>query len=146
MYDLKTLFLMQKKFLIYQGDLTNRNSNKCGQTQTQNENATDPQPVNSNSIKDEDQISAVYLPNENLQLANVKKTERSKIFGSLPNHLDSDDTYRENRKLWKMAFMYQMNRINEMFDFFFVFIVVPIEKCTIKAMRSHTNIILREMK
>lgn len=81
-------------------------------------------------MKDEDQISAVYLPHENSQLANVKKAERNKIFGSLPNHLDSDDTYRENRKLSQNCqFLYQMNRINEIFGYiFFSLSLSPIYK------------------
>lgn len=61
---------------------------------------TATQAIDSSPIKDEDQISnTICLPAENSHLTHVKRVEHSKIFGSLPNHLDSEETYRENRKL-----------------------------------------------
>lgn len=83
---------------IISGDLTNRNKTAEKSHQTV---AAGTQAIDSSPIKDEDQISntTVCLPAENSHLTHVKRAERSKIFGSLPNHLDSEETYRENREL-----------------------------------------------
>lgn len=55
--------------------------------------------IDPNPMRDENQCgTTVRLAAENSHLMTVKNSERNKIFGSLPNHLDSDETYRENRK------------------------------------------------
>lgn len=82
--------------VIVSGDLSNRNKT----AEKSNQIVTAAQAIDSSQIKDEDQISnTACLPAENSHLTLIKRAERSKIFGSLPNHLDSEETYRENRKL-----------------------------------------------
>lgn len=82
--------------LIISGDLSNRNKT----AEKSHQIVAGTQAIDSSPINDEDQISntTVCLPAENSHLTHVKRAERSKIFGSLPNHLDSEETYRENRK------------------------------------------------
>lgn len=80
----------------FSGDLSNRNANKADEklNEINETHENDPSPID-----DGDQISTMRFVAENSQLVTVKKTERNKIFGSLPNHLDSDEIFRENRKL-----------------------------------------------
>lgn len=81
--------------VVVTGDLSNRNKT----AEKPNQIATATQETEPSPLKDEDQLSnTVCLSAENSHLAHVKRAERSKIFGSLPNHLDSEETYRENRK------------------------------------------------
>lgn len=78
------------------GDLTNGNVNKSNEREHQI--AIEAQANDPNLMNDEDQVDTVCPTQDISQLMNVKKTERNKFFGSLPNHLDSDETYRENSK------------------------------------------------
>lgn len=81
------------------GDLANGNAKKINEREHQI--AIEAQANNPNFLKDEDQVDSIIFPPPPpsiSQLTNVKNTERNKFFGSLPNHLDSDETYRENGK------------------------------------------------
>lgn len=80
---------------FYSGDLANGNAKRADEREHQIAiEAQDP-----NFLNDEDQVDSICPPPPGiLQLTNVKSTERNKFFGSLPNHLDSDETYRENGK------------------------------------------------
>lgn len=90
------LISLTGRVVVVSGDLSNRNKT----AEKSNQIVTATQATDSSPIKDEDQISntTVCLSAENSHLTHVKRAERSKIFGSLPNHLDSEETYRENRK------------------------------------------------
>lgn len=56
-------------------------------------------------MNDEDQIDSICPISDNSQLINIKNTERNKFFGSLPNHLDSDETYREHSSKIKLNYL-----------------------------------------
>ncbi|XP_031631093.1 putative uncharacterized protein DDB_G0282133 isoform X2 [Contarinia nasturtii] len=78
------------------GDLTNGNVNKLNEREHQI--AIEAQANDPHLMNDEDQVDTTICPTPDIsQLMNIKKTERNKFFGSLPNHLDidSDETYRE---------------------------------------------------
>lgn len=90
------------------GDLSNRDINKPDEEP--NQIATTAHAIDPSPIQDEHQNGIVRLPIENSQLMTVKKSARNKIFGSLPNHLDSDETYRENREYSHVNFrLHYMN-------------------------------------
>lgn len=106
------------------GDLTNRNKT----AEKSHQAVAGTQAIDSSPIKDEDQISntTVCLPAENSHLTHVKRAERSKIFGSLPNHLDSEETYRENRKLIRSKSKFSLNASNKNLDL--IYSTVPMTK------------------
>lgn len=86
------------------GDLANGNAKRAEEREHQIAiEAQDP-----NFLNDEDQVDSICPPPGILQLTNVKNTERNKFFGSLPNHLDSDETYRENGKQLTLTNYYHM--------------------------------------
>lgn len=85
------------EFGAKKGDLTNGNVNKSN-NEREHQIAIEAQENDPSLMNDEDQVDTLCPTNDISQLMNVKKSERNKFFGSLPNHLDSDETYRENSK------------------------------------------------
>lgn len=83
---------------MYLGDLANGNVKKANEREHQM--AIEAQANDPNFMNDVDQVDNLCAVPEILQLTNVRKAERNKFFGSLPNHLDSDETYRENGNLF----------------------------------------------
>ncbi|XP_055324528.1 uncharacterized protein LOC129579051 isoform X4 [Sitodiplosis mosellana] len=77
------------------GDLTNGNVNKSN-NEREHQIAIEAQANDPNLMNDKDQVDTLCPTPDISQLMNVKRSERNKFFGSLPNHLDSDETYREN--------------------------------------------------
>lgn len=88
------MYVLVSFFFVLSGDLANGNVKKTNEREHQI--AIEAQSNNPIFMNNEDQ-NLCTVP-ENSQLTNVKRTERNKFFGSLPNHLDSDETYRENGK------------------------------------------------
>lgn len=125
---------------IIPGDLTNRNKTAEKSHQTV---AAGTQAIDSSPIKDEDQISntTVCLPAENSHLTHVKRAERSKIFGSLPNHLDSEETYRENRELIqsKSKFSFKLMVVNKNLDFFYSALLIAHPTTVYNKNKTHTK-------
>lgn len=95
--------------LVSSGDLANGNAKKINEREHQL--AIEAQANDPNFLKDEDQVDSIYPPPPPSvsQLTHVKNTERNKFFGSLPNHLDSDETYRENGKRIQWFPRYEFN-------------------------------------
>lgn len=61
----------------------------------------------TSSFKCEDRIRISSSKAKHPLLTNLNTRERNKFFGSLPNHLDSDETYRENSKSLNDSFFYK---------------------------------------
>lgn len=99
--------------------MTNGNVNKSNEREHQF--AIEAQANDPNLMYDEDQVDALCPTPDISQLINVKKTERNKFFGSLPNHLDSDETYRENSKhnFLFSNFIHLIGLLNMHYFFFF---------------------------
>lgn len=91
------LVMFGRNFGWKKGDLTNGNVNKSN-NEREHQIAIEAQANDPNLMNDEDQVDTLCPTPDISQLMNVKKSERNKFFGSLPNHLDSDETYRENSK------------------------------------------------
>lgn len=97
--------------IFYLGDLTNgqavyKANGTAPHAPYQNGHTNGDNEKCSNYITKDNGIHAPYdMPYDetdqpSTNLIDTKRTERNKFFGSLPNHLDSDETCEETRKIF----------------------------------------------